>query len=210
LIGKFLLGLLLFQGVGGHGGFGGKASVGGGVSSGGCALPFTDSLSGTGALGPCYTIATASGYGTLSRLSGAVVPAANGKGIAILAGATFSATQSSQIVIAADPADGGATGPIVRGDLSGNGYLWITNINAVIVINGGAGGATVINTCPNVAVGDTVKLSASGSTITCVNVTTSSSPVNGTDSTFASGKAGFLVDQTATGSTTRINAFVAN
>jgi hypothetical protein len=33
LIGKFLLGLLLFQGVGGHGGFGGKAGVGGGVSA---------------------------------------------------------------------------------------------------------------------------------------------------------------------------------
>jgi hypothetical protein len=209
LIGKFLLGLLLFQGIGGIGGFGGKASVGGGVSSGGCALPFSDSLSGTGALGPCYTIATASGYGTLSRLSGAVVPAANGKGIAILAGATFSATQSSQIVIAADVADGGATGPIVRGDLSGNGYLWLVSLNEVIVLNTGAGGSTVINTCPNVAIGNTVKLSASGSTITCLNVTSALSAA-GTDSTFASGKAGFFVDQTSAGSSTSINAFVAN
>jgi hypothetical protein len=44
LIGKFLLGLLLFQGVGGHGGFGGKASVGGGVSAGGV-VPATNLLS---------------------------------------------------------------------------------------------------------------------------------------------------------------------
>jgi hypothetical protein len=138
-----------------------------------------------------------------------VVPAASGKGIAILAGATFSATQSSQIVIAADPADGGATGPIVRGDLSGNGYLWITNINSVIVLNGGAGGATIINTCPTVTIGNTVKLSISGTTLTCLNVTNSTS-ATGTDSTYASGKAGFLVDQTAAGSTTGINAFVAN
>jgi hypothetical protein len=44
LIGKLLLGLLLFQGVGGSGGFGGKASVGGGVSAGGV-VPATNLLS---------------------------------------------------------------------------------------------------------------------------------------------------------------------
>jgi hypothetical protein len=158
-----------------------------------CSLPYSDNFAGSSgaALNSCWTTSTASGI-QAPQVNGSNAvqgPVSFAFAMAVMNGATTPANQSAQVHVLNLFAN--LWGPVVRGSVSGNGYIWVPFYGNVAVITAGSVGGS-IGGCPTVSIGDTIKLSVSGSMITCLNVTTgiSSSAI---DTTYATGYAGVYV-----------------
>lgn len=169
--------------------------------------PATDTFSGSGALSSNWTNTTETSdfTGTLVQSSGQAVPSPSGTvGLATYTGAGFTNNQYAQAKILANPASGNNnTGPCVRMDTNGNGYCYfgLPNGQLWLLQNGdplynNVPGTLLIHwqVCPVPSIGDTIQISAVGTTITCKDVTTGAS-ASVTDSTFSSGNPGIMVDQ---------------
>jgi hypothetical protein len=150
----------------------------GASSSNPCALPYTPTLSGTGPLPSCYT-ATIAGLPTVTQ-SGGYMVAASGYGIAAMTGVPAQSPASSLAKYLTASTN---SGPGLF-TTSGNGYAWLPSLGVVYIVTAGSGVSTLTNACPTVSVNDTLKISISGTTITCKDVTTSTTVTN-TDSTYA-------------------------
>lgn len=155
-----------------------------------CALPFTDTFSGTGALNSCWISPVSANWGgTVTRLSGyAAWTSGTGNAMALYTG-TSPAAQS--ITLVAHVISHGA-GPVLRGNsANGNGYWWIVNSNTINYLTSGVGYSTSA-TCPTVSAGDVITFSVDSSfNFTCKNVSTSTTNT-WTDSSviYSSGKPG--------------------
>ena len=169
------------------------------------------------------TIVQAGGLATLST---------NTIGMATYTGETFNNDQYAQVVVhGGKSGDNDPYGPCVRTDTNGNGYCYFPNGangqiyilkggSAVSQTNGIPGGAVLIHYqhCPYIgglgsqaaSDGDTFQISAHGATITCTDVTTSTSD-SATDSTFSTGSPGMFINQSYAGLTTyELGAFQAD
>jgi hypothetical protein len=93
-------------------------------------------------------------------------------------------------------------------DTAGNGYCYLFGTQIAYVLATGNGGATPVTGCPVRVVGHIYELSAVGVTLTCSDLTTGSSST-GTDSTYAFGNAGFLIDDSGD-ATMAVKKFGAN
>ena len=169
--------------------------------------PVTDAFSGTGALSANWTNTTETSdfNGTLVQASGQAVPSPSGTvGLATYTGAGFTNDQYAQATVQANPSSGNNnTGPCVRMDTKGdaycyfglpNGQLWLLQNGDPLYNN--VPGTILIHwqVCPVPAVGDTIQISAVGTTITCTDVTKgTSASVN--DSTLSTGNPGMMIDQ---------------
>jgi hypothetical protein len=202
--------------------------------------PATDSFSGGTAASPVAlsskwtnnqndptdyssTIVQAGGLATLST---------NTIGMASYTGETFNNDQYAQVIVSGGKSgDNDPYGPCVRTDTNGNGYCYFPNGangqiyilkggSAVTQTNGVPGGTVLIHYqhCPFIggtgsqaaAAGDTFKISAHGSTITCSDVTTGTSN-SAIDSTFTSGSPGIFINQSFAGLPTyELGAFQAD
>jgi len=161
---------------------------------------YSDNFSGTGALSANWTVVTASGYTSLARVSGQAQSSPSGtKGLAIYTGGTFGPDQQSQATWGVS-SDGGATGVCVRMNASGNGYCWIVQARTIYLITGGGGVTALTTSCPSTALTGIVRLSVSGTTLTCANIVggfPTAGAVSVTDSTYTTGYPGILVDGAA-------------
>ena len=178
------------------------------ISSGNINYPVTDTFSGSGALSSNWTNMTAAAQTGLSfppvplvQSSGEAVPTppaltSNSWGWEVYTGAPFSANQFSQIVFVAHNSAGGGTGPCVRMSPAGESYCYIADDGAINEFSNGVWYTTILSTCPVPASGDTIQLSAVGTTITCSDITKGTS-ANVTDSSYwlAAGDPGIMVDQ---------------
>jgi hypothetical protein len=79
---------------------------------------------------------------------------------------------------------------------SGQSYCWVADDGDIVEFSNGVWYTTILSTCPVPASGDTIQLSAVGTTITCSDITKGTS-ANVTDSSYwlAAGDLGILVDQ---------------
>ena len=178
------------------------------ITSGNINYPVTDTFSGSGALSSNWTDMTAAAQTGLSfppvpllQSSSEAVPtppALTGTswGWEVYTGAPFSANQYSQVVFVAHNAAGGGTGPCVRMSPGGESYCYIADDGAINEFSNGVWYTTILSTCPVPASGDTIQLSAVGTTITCSDITKGTS-ANVTDSSYwlATGDPGIMVDQ---------------
>ncbi len=168
--------------------------------------PLTDAFSGSGALSTSWTNTTETSdfNGTLVQSGGQAVPSTTGTvGLATYTGATFTNDQLSQTTyLANSPTGNNNTGPCVRTDTNGDGYcyfpqngqVWSMKQGATVV--NGVPGTVIIHwqTCPVATSGDTVQISAVGTTITCKDVTTGGS-ASVVDSSITTGNPGIMIDQ---------------
>jgi hypothetical protein len=187
-------------------GGGGGCSIAGSVTD--C---FTTTVNPLG--NPPWSAATGNcgGYDGVKAIgTGAVPDVANGTGCAIYTSWSGSNDQTARIKldfgVGDDPA---VTGPCVRCDTSGNGYLYIVKEGKVYVLTGGGGGATPVTSCPGPTGGHIFSLQISGTTLTCRDETTGTGAATGTDSTWSTGKPGFIVDETGGTHTTMVSQFGA-
>jgi hypothetical protein len=145
----------------------------GALASGGgspCALPFTDSFTGTGALGsPCWTQTTAGGYVNMVMSSGTVTSASAGRSMALETGSGTATTQSIKAVF--NGSGGGTSYLVVHGDVAGqNSYQWQFLAGEVYAENAGVLTSVGYSAIPSP--GDNLLLQISGKTITIQNLTT--------------------------------------
>lgn len=166
--------------------------------------PATYNFPGSGALNPAdWTPSTVGGTSPLQEGSSTAFPSTastEGSSIWIGSSCTPGNDHYSQAVLAT--AYSAATGVMVRADAFGNGYLFAPGITGIYKLTAFAGSA--IATCPSIAVGHTIELAANGTTFTGYD---NGTPVcNGTDSTYATGNAGILVDRRGT-STDSLGSF---
>lgn len=148
-------------------------------------------------IGTFFTAATVGSYvGVKGTTGGADSSPSNNSGIAIDTLNTYSADQKAAIVsqlgVGGTP---GVSGPIVRGDLSGNGYLYIINLGQVYKLTAGSG-SLIVSGCPASGIGtsgDVYEIQVVGTTITCRDVTLGTS-ASGTDASYSGGRPGFLID----------------
>jgi len=163
-----------------------------------CSLPFTDTFPGSSgaALSSCWT----------TYVGGSnVAPVLTGSGgvktssyfqfaAAVMQGGTTGNNQTITVTYAASNTVN-AAGPLIRANAStGVWYLWDIMSTEVQVnrYSGGTYQVHVITNCPAPSVGDVVSLSASGTTITCTDVTKGTNS-SGTDSNISSGYGGIQV-----------------
>jgi hypothetical protein len=169
------------------------------ITSSTSSYPVTDTFSGTGALSSNWTNTTASGsygYVPLAQAGGTVVTSRSGYwGLATYTGVTFTNDQYSQVkfVYHTSGLATMATGPCVRMNTAGNGICYFPDQGQMRVLNGGTE-TTIIVSCPVAAAGDTVKLSVTGTTYTCTDITTGAT-ASGTNSAYSTGNPGILIDQ---------------
>ncbi len=171
-----------------------------------CTYPQTDAFGGSGALSSKWTNTTETSdfNGTLVQASGKAVPSPAGTvGLATYTGAGFTKDQVSQTTyLPVSPTGNNNTGPCVRTDTAGDGYCYYPQNGQVWALKAGAPilngvpGTVIIHwqVCPVAASGDTVQISAVGTTITCKDVTKGTS-ASVTDSSITTGNPGIMVDQ---------------
>ncbi len=167
----------------------------------------TDSFSGSGALSSNWTNMSAQAQAGLSykpvplvQSNGTVVPGPSAPptsypwGWELYTGVAFNNDQYSQVKFVAHSAAGGGTGPCVRMNANGNSYCYVADNGAIVTFSNGVWYQTILSTCPIPASGDTIQLSAVGTTITCSDITQGTS-ANVTDSVFGAGSPGIMVDR---------------
>jgi len=150
----------------------------------------SDSFTVTGPLSANWTQTTASGYpAAVTQTSGSVSSTARAMATHT-SGCTFGPSQTSQIV---DNNDTGVTGLVVRMTVAGDGYAWLFSLGAIYRLTAGGGTVLAISCPPGGHPGRVMKLSASGSTLTCTDVTgvLSASVI---DSTYTAGNPGVITD----------------
>jgi len=150
---------------------------------------YSDSFPGVGPLSSNWTQATNTGdpaIVNITQSNGQATSGASGHGVAYYTGGTYGANQFAQATF---PVAGGYEGLLVRASTNyttPGGYLWAASAKAIYL----SGTSNFITAgCPTVSTGDTLRLSVSGSTVTCLNVTTGVS-ASAVDTTFTSGYAG--------------------
>jgi hypothetical protein len=156
-----------------------------------------DYFTGSGALSSSWTntAATAETYVPAAQVSGTAVPSVSGQhSLATYTGTTFAADQYAQAAFVTHSSAGGSTGPCVHMSTTGNGYCYLGDWGIVYLLTNGTGSNGVISGCPIPASGDTIQLSVVGTTFTCTDVTTGAH-ASATDSTYAPGNPGVLLDQ---------------
>jgi sugar lactone lactonase YvrE len=156
-----------------------------------------DYFTGSGALSSSWTntAATAETYVPAAQVSGTAVPSVSGqRSLATYTGTTFAADQYAQAAFVTHSSAGGSTGPCVHMSTTGNGYCYLGDWGIVYLLTNGTGSNGVISGCPIPASGDTIQLSVVGTTFTCTDVTTGAH-ASATDSTYAPGNPGMLLDQ---------------
>lgn len=159
--------------------------------------PVIDSFSGSGALSSNWTNTTATGtpYVALAQASGTVVPSVSGsQGLATYTGVTFTNDQYAQAQFITSGTNANTTGVCVRMDTAGAGVCYLADSGAINFVYNGVWYGTAITSCPVPTSGDTIQLLAVGSTYTCTDLTTGVS-ASGTNSSYASGNPGILVNQ---------------
>jgi hypothetical protein len=178
------------------------------LANGSVTYPVTDTFSGSGALSSNWTNMSAAAQTALSfppvplmqssntAISTPPADIANSWGWELYAGAPFTSSQYSQAVFVNHSTAGGGTGPCVRMSDGGNAYCYIADDGAITTFSNGVWYQTLLSTCPVPASGDTIQLSAVGTTITCSDISKGTS-ANVTDSSYwlASGNPGIMVDQ---------------
>lgn len=147
-----------------------------------------------------WSSATSTGY-VAAKSTGTGAKASNDTGNSIVVYTTGSAANDQESTIlyqnsTGSTLNGGVTGPCVRMDLSGNAYCWLINQGSVYVITAGSGGATPVTGCPAHFDGDVFQLQVTGTTLTCRDLTAGTS-ATGTDTTYTTGRVGFLVGDAA-------------
>jgi hypothetical protein len=175
LIGKFLLGLLLFQGVGGHGGFGGKAGVGGGSGGGGGKTQiFTNSFPYATGGGDLVTQSGGdwvAAYGTSAFFLNANAIYNNSyPAIVSWGGAGGTATTNQGTKITFSVVAGSETGPAVR-VASGNAYFadcYSGGCKIVKIVGGTQTGLTSFGAA--LSTGAVVELDATGTSSTVLTL----------------------------------------
>jgi hypothetical protein len=162
-----------------------------------CTLPFYDNFLGDLVLTSCYTVPSPGSFTSVNVVSNQAVANPSGSsGIALMTGVPVASDQTASvsIVFASNP---GISGPIVRGSLSGNGYLWAWQSGELAVLIGGTIDHS-LGTCPVGASSDVLQLSISGSTLTCTDVTTwATASFSDPDNTYTGGSPGFVIDDTS-------------
>lgn len=155
--------------------------------------PVSDSLTGSGVMGSNWT--TSSVGNACVRTSSGATPSTGGSCIVTYTGQTFTPGHDQSAQIQSDASFGtfGAT-PLVRCDTSSNCYAWVTSDRQIYKLVGGSGVPLGGNSCPGVNANELYKITARGTTINCVNVTTGQSGPGVTDSTYATGNPGILVN----------------
>jgi hypothetical protein len=162
--------------------------------------PVTDSFSGSGALSSNWTNTTS--YQGLSyppvplvKSSGPVVPnTAVSWGLALYTGASITNDQYAQVTFVTHNSAGGWTGPCVRTNVGAYGYCYLVDDGAIVLFYDGQWYQTLTSSCPVPSSGDTVQISAIGTTITCTDVT-KGTHASATDSTYWVGSLpGVMVD----------------
>jgi hypothetical protein len=182
---------------------------------GGCSITGTVTDCFTTPIDPLTTPWTANGicggYDPVKATgSGAIASVTNGRGCAVYTGWAGSNDHIARIKLDYGVGDDpGVTGPTVRMTTTGNGYLYLIKEGKVYVLTGGGGGGTPITTCPGPAGGHIFSLQISGTTLTCRDETAGTS-ATGTDSTWSTGKPGFITDQSAASHTTVVTQFGAS
>jgi hypothetical protein len=202
--------------------------------------PATDSFSGGSASSPVAlsskwtnNVNDPTDYSSMIVQAGGLATlSTNTIGMASFTGQTFNNDQYAQVVVhGGKSSDNDPYGPCVRTDTNGNGYCYFPNGSngqiyilkggsAVSQTNGIPGGSVLIHFqhCPYIggtgsqaaADGDTFQISATGSTITCKDVTTGTSN-SANDVTFTSGSPGMFINQSYAGLTTyELGAFQAD
>jgi len=154
---------------------------------------FSDSFPSTGPLSSGWAQTTSTNdplFGPITSSAGTATSGATHHGVAFYTGGSYASDQFSEATI---PTLGGYNGLIVRGSVAYTaGYLWSTSDKAIYNIpnlQSNTSPTFITASCPTVAAGDKIRLTAVGSTITCLDVTTGVS-VSATDTTFTSGYAG--------------------
>jgi len=156
--------------------------------------PALDSFSGSGALSANWS--AVANNGSIVQASGKAVPSVSGgAGMAAYTGVSFNANQYSQFVFVTSGTSGNNTGPCVRMTTSGNGYCYLADIGEIYWLTNGSGSGNLTSSCPIPANGDTIQLSVTGTTLTCKDVTTSTS-ASVINTTYANGDPAMLIDQT--------------
>ncbi len=154
---------------------------------------FSDAFSGTGPLNPGWAQTTSTNdalFGPITSAAGTATSGATHHGVAFYTGGSYAFDQFSEATI---PTTGGYNGLIVRGNVAYTaGYLWSTSDKAIYNIphlQNNTAPTFITASCPTVAAGDKIRLTAVGSTITCLDVTTGVS-ASATDTSFTSGYVG--------------------
>lgn len=164
-------------------------------ASSGCGAvgtPCVDNFTGTSGANlasPPWTMYLGSGYAVPTYYEAGGLSGTNGTGFASYTSGTFGSNQYSQFVLSG----GVAGGPGVRTTSSGNGYIWFIEYNKIAIYAAGVYTSDFGGGCPTPSNGDTIRLSVSGSTLTCTDVTTSTS-MSYTDTTYTTGVPGFVLD----------------
>lgn len=172
-----------------------------------------DNFTGSGNLGsPNWTQTTATSivngftqitsvFGPLAQSGGVVTPAA----ISTLGSVTWTnsgcvlpSDQYAQVTLNGGVQYSGYTGPTIRSDNNGNGYVWSIALAAVFKMVNYHLGLTVVEYCPAAVNGDTYRLAARGTAITAYQLDASGNVIaqcQGGDPSYTSGVPGFMVDQ---------------
>lgn len=173
----------------------------------------SDSFSGSGTLGsPNWQQTTATstpegGVSALAQTAGNVSPVTvTTQGAALWIGScTPPADQYSQVTLTG--ANTGTTGPIVRGGVTGTGYVWnLTNLSIESLNAPFQQTRQVAENCPAASVGNTYQLVARGHWF--YGYVNGVLGCSGGDSQYSAGEPGIAVDRTL-GATDSIGSFVA-
>ncbi len=178
------------------------------IASGSVSYPVTDTFSGSGGLSSNWTNLSAAAETGLSfppvpleQSSGTAIPTppsgtGNSWGWEIYTGAPFTTDQYSQVKFVNHSTAGGGTGPCVHMADGGNALCYVADDGEIVTFSNGVWYETTLTGCPVPASGDTIQLSAVGSTITCSDITAGTSAnVTDTDYTVGNGNPGMMVDQ---------------
>lgn len=150
----------------------------------------------TNPLSANWTQGTAGGYvNMVSTGTGTAHPTVSGDAAyVVFTGATFSANQQSQVIYNTWT-NAGASGPAIRLDAAGDGFLYVVAAQIVIDIQSGSGIATVISGCPAAVDSHVYQLIINGTNMTCADTTAGTSSSATGITAHPTGNPGFLVDQ---------------
>ena len=159
----------------------GRQSYAAGTSCG--SPPFTDSFTGSGSLGSCYTALAMGSYGPLAKSSGTATCASSGGCISVITGVTFPANQYFEAAPASSLL-GGYAYWCIEMNTAGNGVCFFSDqfsagINAIYTLVGGSL-TTSLASCSTPGAGDTIKISNVGTAVTVTDVTASTTLCTGT------------------------------
>lgn len=96
----------------------------------------------------------------------------------------------------------------MRATTGAAGYCYAADDGAIVAVDDGGVSKTILTTCPVPGSGNTIQISAVGTTITCTDVTTGAH-ASVTDTAFTGGQAGIVVD-TKNSSVYALTAFQAD